>query len=98
MGSLWVWLATPSMPSSSQSVLQGVQEAAISINHYPGNALLENARRVPLSLAVDEYSDGARNSSGGAVKVIGGIDDQDIIDRILTHLRDREQATPACRS
>jgi hypothetical protein len=31
---------------------------------------------------------------GGAVKVIACIEDQDVIDRILAHLRDREQGTP----
>ena len=31
---------------------------------------------------------------GGSVKVIACIKDQDIIDRILAHLRDKEQGTP----
>ena len=31
---------------------------------------------------------------GGSLKVIACIEDQDIIDRILTHLRRREQDTP----
>ncbi|MFT6289371.1 MAG: hypothetical protein ACJA09_004139, partial [Alcanivorax sp.] len=31
---------------------------------------------------------------GGSVKVIACIEDQDVIDRILAHLRDREQGTP----
>lgn len=31
---------------------------------------------------------------GGTVKVIACIEDQDIIDRILTHLRDKEQDIP----
>ena len=32
---------------------------------------------------------------GGAVKVIACIEDQDIIDRILAHLRDKELSTPS---
>ena len=32
---------------------------------------------------------------GGYVKVIACIEDQDIIDRILAHLRDKELATPS---
>ena len=32
---------------------------------------------------------------GGSLKVIACIEDQDIIDRILTHLRDKELATPS---
>jgi hypothetical protein len=32
---------------------------------------------------------------GGSVKVIACIEDQDIIDRILAHLRDKELATPS---
>ena len=32
---------------------------------------------------------------GGSVRVIASIEDQDIIDRILTHLRDKELATPS---
>jgi hypothetical protein len=32
---------------------------------------------------------------GGSVKVIACIEDQDIIDRILTHLREKEQEAPA---
>jgi hypothetical protein len=31
---------------------------------------------------------------GGSVRVIACIEDQDIIDRILSHLRDQEQGTP----
>jgi hypothetical protein len=31
---------------------------------------------------------------GGSVKVIACIEDQDVIDRILAHLRDKEQGTP----
>jgi hypothetical protein len=31
---------------------------------------------------------------GGPVKVIACIEDQDVIDRILAHLRDKEQGTP----
>jgi hypothetical protein len=31
---------------------------------------------------------------GGSVKVIACIEDQDVIDRILAHLRDKEQDTP----
>ena len=31
---------------------------------------------------------------GGSVKVIACIEDQDVIDRILGHLRDKEQGTP----
>jgi len=31
---------------------------------------------------------------GGSVRVIACIEDQDIIDRILAHLRDKEQGTP----
>ena len=31
---------------------------------------------------------------GGSVRVISSIEDQDIIDRILTHLRQKEQETP----
>jgi hypothetical protein len=32
---------------------------------------------------------------GGFVRVIACIEDQDIIDRILAHLRDKEPATPS---
>ena len=32
---------------------------------------------------------------GGSVKVIACIEDQDIIDRILAHLREKEQEAPA---
>ena len=32
---------------------------------------------------------------GGSVSVIASIEDQDIIDRILTHLESKEQNTPA---
>lgn len=31
---------------------------------------------------------------GGSVRVITSIEDQDVIDRILTHLRQKEQETP----
>jgi len=31
---------------------------------------------------------------GGSVRVIASIEDQDVIDRILTHLRQKEQETP----
>jgi len=31
---------------------------------------------------------------GGSVKIIACIEDQDVIDKILTHLRDKEQDTP----
>ena len=31
---------------------------------------------------------------GGPVRVIASIEDQDVIDRILTHLRQQEQETP----
>jgi hypothetical protein len=31
---------------------------------------------------------------GGSVRVIACIEDQDVIDRILTHLRQQEQETP----
>ena len=31
---------------------------------------------------------------GGSVRVIACIEDQDVIDRILAHLRDKEQGTP----
>ncbi|MEH6593752.1 MAG: hypothetical protein V7746_26020 [Halioglobus sp.] len=31
---------------------------------------------------------------GGSARVIACIEDQDIIDRILAHLRDQEQGTP----
>ena len=31
---------------------------------------------------------------GGSVKVIACIEDQDVIDTILAHLRDKEQGTP----
>ena len=31
---------------------------------------------------------------GGSVRVIASIEDQDVIDRILTHLRQQEQQTP----
>ena len=33
-------------------------------------------------------------SCGGSVRVIACIEDQDVIDRILAHLRDKEQGTP----
>ena len=32
---------------------------------------------------------------GGSLKVIACVEDQDIIDRILAHLRDKELATPS---
>ena len=54
----------------------------------------ENARRVSHSLTGEEYADGARNRCGGAVRVIASIEDQDIIDQILAHLRRKEQDTP----
>ncbi len=31
---------------------------------------------------------------GGSVKIIAGIEDQDVIDRILAHLREKEQGRP----
>ena len=34
------------------------------------------------------------NRCGGSVRVIACIEDQDVIDRILAHLRDKEQDTP----
>ena len=37
----------------------------------------------------------ARGNSGGSVRVIACIEDQDIIDRILAHLRDKEQDIPS---
>ena len=38
---------------------------------------------------------GVCSKCGGSVRVIACIDDQDIIDRILAHLRDKKSTSPA---
>jgi len=61
-------------------------------NYYRRHALPKNARRVTHRLTVEESDGSDYRRCDGTVRVIACIEDQDIIDKILAHLRDEEQA------
>ena len=55
-------------------------------------ALPKNTRRVTHRLTVEESNSGGYRRYDGTVRVSACIEDQDIIERILAHLRDKAQA------
>ena len=80
------------MPSSSP-LLQGVHLAANNAEQSLVNALPQNAHRGPLSLTVGQSADHGCNRSGGAIKIIACIEDQEIMHQFLADLRRKEQNT-----
>ena len=80
--------------STSPPLLQGAPEPANSPNHYHAYALPENARRVTHRLTVEESNRCGYRLYDGTVRVIACIEDTDIIDRMLAHLRRKEQVAP----
>ena len=64
-------------------------EVRSTVQHHPAMTWGQRLKRV-FNIDIEVCG-----RCGGSVKVIACIEDQDIIDRILAHLRDKELATPS---
>ena len=84
----WRGLVTPAKRGKGAKRLPNKEVASPAEHH----AAMTWAQRLKRVFSVDIEVCGR---CGGSLKVIACIEDQDIIDRILAHLREKEQEAPA---
>ena len=84
----WRGLVTPAKRGKGAKRLPNKEVASPAERH----AAMTWAQRLKRVFSVDIEVCGR---CGGSLKVIACIEDQDIIDRILAHLREKEQKAPA---